>query len=592
MVLSTAKERTSLNRSVDNLMTNTVEEASRRRSNPHDEMQRILAYTAQLGAPKRATPLRQGTGREVTARPVEFRKRVAAYVPAEFPEQRHLAPHVADCSAEEGTDASAEIMVMRGRRTGVRMRLDVPKDEHGLEKLIEFWMAEEESTRVSMGSKAGSVASNGSVLSHGSRRADSFADDRSVDASAATQVDASSMSDTPTSSQGRRSTRSSSAKSSSSVASSAASNNSSVLDSPSDTQRLDDSPNGLDASKQRLTFGSGDKRLSTLSADSISPTDSERAKKRHSRVSFADSGGKRKSSVSFARTPRLSNAASAAAQSPESDGGMPDFDQDDGSLPGSPELDAPPPARRASDIAREKAAKAARKKRKAEEGKLVDGHEKMGRASYSTTDTYAKKKPRLSEIAPRPVVDENARERRSKRRKLRPLQYWRGERVEYDRGASAAVPEVVDLQIRSPEATPWRRKPPKSQQTDAAEPTTADSKAKTVRKAKKAKKAAKMSAKATKPKTAAASKAAVPAATAADTDDKENQPVSKKAPPAADAVAKKKTPFFIFCTEKRGEVREAHPDMAITEQAKVLGRMWGALSDKDKNRYQQLSAAN
>ena len=131
-----------------------------------------------------------------------------------------------------------------------------------------------------------------------------------------------------------------------------------------------------------------------------------------------------------------------------------------------------------------------------------------------------------------------------------------------------------------------------SQQTDAAEPTTADSKAKTVRKGKKAKKAAKMSAKATKPKTAAASKAAVPAATAADTDDKENQPVSKKAAPAADAVAKKKTPFFIFCTEKRGEVREAHPDMAITEQAKVLGRMWGALSDKDKNRYQQLSAAN
>lgn len=29
---------------------------------------------------------------------------------------------------------------------------------------------------------------------------------------------------------------------------------------------------------------------------------------------------------------------------------------------------------------------------------------------------------------------------------------------------------------------------------------------------------------------------------------------------------KKRTPFFIFCTEKRGEVREAHPDMAITEQ--------------------------
>lgn len=56
-------------------------------------------------------------------------------------------------------------------------------------------------------------------------------------------------------------------------------------------------------------------------------------------------------------------------------------------------------------------------------------------------------------------------------------------------------------------------------------------------------------------------------------------------------VQKKRTPFFIFCTDKRGEVREAHPDMAITEQAKILGRMWGALSDKDKNEYQQLAVA-
>jgi hypothetical protein len=41
----------SLSESVDDLMPNTVDEASRRRSNPQDEMQRILAYNAQvLGA--------------------------------------------------------------------------------------------------------------------------------------------------------------------------------------------------------------------------------------------------------------------------------------------------------------------------------------------------------------------------------------------------------------------------------------------------------------------------------------------------------------------------------------------------------------
>jgi hypothetical protein len=34
-------------------------------------------------------------------------------------------------------------------------------------------------------------------------------------------------------------------------------------------------------------------------------------------------------------------------------------------------------------------------------------------------------------------------ERRSKRRKVRPLQYWRGERVDYGRAPGAAVPEGV-----------------------------------------------------------------------------------------------------------------------------------------------------
>ena len=126
---------------------------------------------------------------------------------------------------------------------------------------------------------------------------------------------------------------------------------------------------------------------------------------------------------------------------------------------------------------------------------------------------------------------------------------------------------------------------------------------------------------------------------------------------AAKRQMKKRTPFFIFCTDKRSEVREAHPDMPITEQvrarqttfmlselppilvlmplillyftaldllaatlrcllpngmssrketsvcwymcdslcsptqAKILGRMWGALSEDEKMKYQQLSAS-
>jgi hypothetical protein len=288
------------------------------------------AFVPQV-AGKRTTPKRQGTGREITARPVEFRKRVVAVVEAE-PEERRPASDSEE--AEEPEHPSLELIVRRGRRTGVRMKQQVEKDEFGLEVLSEFWMAEEESTRLSLLSKSGSAATDSSVLSHGSG-ADSFADSRSVDASAETQIsngsteddDESRMSDasrTPAST-GRsrsRSLRSSAAPSSrSSTRSSAASSSaaSSQLDSPSDTKLLgDDSPSGgLDASKQRLTFGSSDKRLSNLSADSISPSESERALKRRSRVSFADSSSKRKSSVSFAKTPKLRD--STATSSPHSE---------------------------------------------------------------------------------------------------------------------------------------------------------------------------------------------------------------------------------------------------------------------------------
>ena len=85
-----------------------------------------------------------------------------------------------------------------------------------------------------------------------------------------------------------------------------------------------------------------------------------------------------------------------------------------------------------------------------------------------------------------------------------------------------------------------------------------------------------------KGKTAATKVAAPKASTVtegAGCSDKEHAPLNKSAAfkvpsaspaPVAVSVAKpqikRRTPFFIFCTEKRSEVREAHPDMAITEQ--------------------------
>ena len=285
-------------------------------------------------------------------RPVEFRKRVVAAI-APLPSAQQVSSDTEETEQKnEASLASLEIVVRRGRRTGVRVKRDVPKDDFGLERLSEFWDAEEQSTRLSVASD--SSAPDGSMLSQrllseSGDRADSFADSRSVETSTDTQmVDNSDVdgadggvsdesctpastiasshkslsaqsrtSATPASSARSSSLRSSVARSSA-ARSSAASAASSLLDSPSDTKLLGDSPSGgLDASKQRLTFGSSDKRLSTLSTDSISPSESEKALKRRSRVSFADSGNKRKSSVSFAKTPKgCDSSASAATQSP------------------------------------------------------------------------------------------------------------------------------------------------------------------------------------------------------------------------------------------------------------------------------------
>jgi len=112
-----------------------------------------------------------------------------------------------------------------------------------------------------------------------------------------------------------------------------------------------------------------------------------------------------------------------------------------------------PGGRRASEVFQKaeelkSAKKEKSRKRQAEDGRmpLVDRHETMGRASYCNTDSYAPKASRLSEVAPRPMVEDDGT-RRSKRRKMRPLQYWRGERIEYARASGAAVPEGVPCSL-------------------------------------------------------------------------------------------------------------------------------------------------
>ena len=49
--------------------------------------------------------------------------------------------------------------------------------------------------------------------------------------------------------------------------------------------------------------------------------------------------------------------------------------------------------------------------------------------------------------------------------------------------------------------------------------------------------------------------------------------------------------FFIFCAEKRAEVKKAHPTFAVTEIGAELGRLWRALSADKKDAYTKKAAA-
>ena len=47
-----------------------------------------------------------------------------------------------------------------------------------------------------------------------------------------------------------------------------------------------------------------------------------------------------------------------------------------------------------------------------------------------------------------------------------------------------------------------------------------------------------------------------------------------------------------FCKEKRKQVKEDHPDLAISEIGSKLGEMWRALSDDGKTKYVKQAEAD
>mmetsp|Transcript_23891 Transcript_23891/g.21733 ORF Transcript_23891/g.21733 Transcript_23891/m.21733 type:complete len:89 (-) Transcript_23891:78-344(-) len=50
------------------------------------------------------------------------------------------------------------------------------------------------------------------------------------------------------------------------------------------------------------------------------------------------------------------------------------------------------------------------------------------------------------------------------------------------------------------------------------------------------------------------------------------------------------SPYIIFCTEKRPEVKAANPEATFGELGKLLGQLWGSLDEKGKAPYVKKSA--
>ncbi|EKX51010.1 hypothetical protein GUITHDRAFT_135067 [Guillardia theta CCMP2712] len=517
---------------------------------------------------QRATPRRQGTGREITTRGFEFKKRVFSMPPQPL----------ADVTSQQ----NSSIIPSRGRRTGLKIGSSVLKDSFGMERLSDFWNAEEiEAMRrkSSLASDArdrsktsmdtGPLSEYSGRVSQYSQDTESSNDNDSASPSGISKrseylADCSQSSGKASLSRNDESqdqTEQSYADASctsaekSNVNTDASKQSISELNSPSVADMSDGSP-AMDASK-RLSFT--DSAEKTSKTDDASPCSSD-VSSRQPRVSFAESAIRRKSSISFARTPGTKNG----------DTSMEDFDVDDCAAADSGDEQNDDQDENQSIQQEEiKPKKAASKKRERDDGRLalIDRLDTMGRASYCNTDSYAPKSKRLSDVAPRPVIEDDGK-RRSKRRKMRPLQYWRNERVEYARETGAVLPEIVDLVVRSPEPTPFRRKRSKEEQAVESSPTSANSKAKTVKKNRNKNKKSKKT----------SSRDNLQKVDVEEDEDEDDAPIKKP---------KGKTAFFLFSADKMWEVKEQHPDLSISERAQILKDQWLDADEATKKHYER-----
>eukprot|EP01031_Cornospumella_fuschlensis_P045452 gene45452-55619_t len=62
---------------------------------------------------------------------------------------------------------------------------------------------------------------------------------------------------------------------------------------------------------------------------------------------------------------------------------------------------------------------------------------------------------------------------------------------------------------------------------------------------------------------------------------KADKPKTKRAP----------SPYIIFCTEKRKELKAQNPTATFGEMGKMLGQLWAQMDDKAKAQYNKQSAA-
>jgi hypothetical protein len=42
------------------------------------------------------------------------------------------------------------------------------------------------------------------------------------------------------------------------------------------------------------------------------------------------------------------------------------------------------------------------------------------------------------------------------------------------------------------------------------------------------------------------------------------------------------SPYILFCSEKRPQIKQSHPNATFGETGKILGQMWAALDEKQK----------